>query len=650
MNDYLQKMVEAFPEAAVLMDIEGRVVGINKVALGLLGYRSIDVVGKSLYDFAPAQETTTLRDLMDETRALGRIRNQRIRLYDVRGRLCILKASLSLYRDERSSITGLILVVEDVASISRLEKELFEVKDFSQAMLDEAGVGIAVTDLKGVVVFASRGVEEAFNWSSGSLVGRNIIRESGSQLALNERFERLIKTGQSFDFESAATVDGGKRFYSNIFTLRRDAEGRAKGAVVVCNEVTKILEMEGQLRDTNSILREQTVDLKRIVEITRRLGSFLEKNRIYEEMAEAARKTLDPAAICYFQRRAPSGKMEADWTVGFGKKPDLAGYLDGLKTPKIIPDITVVKALSNLGEIEGIKSAVFIPILRKKKVFAALALFLNQTGEIRRGEIEILQSIGNSAAVALENARLYSETKENAAQLEIKVRERTSELERSNKVKDLFIDIMRHDMLKPADIGRLSTELVLEMEEDEDKKDILEKILQSQERMIDLIENASILAKLESGEVFEISEEDLGAVLKSTVSELEDMAEAKNMDLKINAAGEYPALVNPLIYDVFSNLLGNAIKYGPENTVVSAKITGSGRDWRIEVSDSGGGIPDAYKEDVFYRFSRLEKGGVKGTGLGLAIVKRVVAAHKGRVWVEDNPGGGSTFVVKIPRL
>ncbi|HDY74658.1 MAG TPA: PAS domain S-box protein, partial [Euryarchaeota archaeon] len=188
MNDFGLKMVEAFPEAAVLMDLEGRVVEINKVALDLLGYRSLDVVGRSLFEFAPAQEETTLRDLVDETRVLGRIRNRRIRLYDVRGRLCELKAAFSHYQDEASSFAGLILVFRDAAALSKLEKELFELRDFSQALLDEADVGIAVTDLKGTVVFASKGVEEAFAVSQGSLVGRNLIKESGSQLALNERF------------------------------------------------------------------------------------------------------------------------------------------------------------------------------------------------------------------------------------------------------------------------------------------------------------------------------------------------------------------------------------------------------------------------------------------------------------------------------
>jgi len=646
MKNHEIKIVEAFPEAAVLMDPKGIVVEINKTALDLLGYRSLDIMGRTLYDFAPVKEAATLRDLVEETEALGRIGNRRIRLYDVRGRLCILKASLSQYQSEAKGFTGTILAFEDAAAALEMEKELIELRDFSQALLDEAGVGIAVTDLRGVVVFASRGMEQAFSKPQGCLVGKNIIRESGSQLALNEMFERLIKTGQTFEFKSASGEAGSQRFYSNIFTLRRDSKGAAKGAVVVCNEVTKIREIEEQLRDSNNILREQTVDLKRIVEITQCLGSFLEKNRIYEEMAEAAKKTLNPAAICYLHQAADRRGLQVDWTTGFVKKPSLPAFTEGLKMPKIIDD----KTMSQANGLEGFTSAVFIPILRKNKVFAALALFLNEKREIRRGEIEILQSIGNSAAIAIENAELYSEIKENAAQLEIKVRERTSELESSNKVKDLFIDIMRHDLLKPADIGRLSTELILDMEDEADKKDILKKILQSQERMIDLIENASILAKLESGEEFEFSEEDLALVLMNTAAELEDLAEAKNMKLEINAEGEYPAHVNPLIYDVFSNLLGNAIKYGSENTSVTAEIRARDGNWRIIVSDSGAGIPDAYKEDIFQRFSRLEKGGVKGTGLGLAIVKRVAVAHNGRVWVEDKPGGGSRFIVEIPRL
>ncbi len=71
---------------------------------------------------------------------------------------------------------------------------------------------------------------------------------------------------------------------------------------------------------------------------------------------------------------------------------------------------------------------------------------------------------------------------------------------------------------------------------------------------------------------------------------------------------------------------------------------------KIYVKEWGYGIKDEDKAKLFTRFQRVEKKGVKGTGLGLAIVKRIVDLHGGRVWIEDNPEGGSVFYVKIPKI
>jgi signal transduction histidine kinase len=189
----------------------------------------------------------------------------------------------------------------------------------------------------------------------------------------------------------------------------------------------------------------------------------------------------------------------------------------------------------------------------------------------------------------------------------------------------------------------------MDLEDDPDKVKILKNILQSQVRIIDLIENASILAKLESGGKLEFKVGDLGVVLRSVADETADLADKKNIKIEVMIDGEYPAMINPLIYDVFSNLLGNAAKYGPSDSTVVASISDDSLNWKFSVVDNGEGIPDEHKETIFNRFKRLEKGAVKGSGLGLAIVKRVVKAHNGRVWVEDNPDGGSIFCVQIPK-
>lgn len=126
------------------------------------------------------------------------------------------------------------------------------------------------------------------------------------------------------------------------------------------------------------------------------------------------------------------------------------------------------------------------------------------------------------------------------------------------------------------------------------------------------------------------------------------LAKEKNITIEHHISRSCMFKASPLIKDVISNLLSNAIKHSPMNSKVILEID---RDppCRITVKDNGPGIPDKEKERIFERFSRIKKEGVKGSGLGLAIVKRVVDLHKGEVWVEDNPEGGSVFCVVLSK-
>jgi len=244
---------------------------------------------------------------------------------------------------------------------------------------------------------------------------------------------------------------------------------------------------------------------------------------------------------------------------------------------------------------------------------------------------------------------MTSKLKESYEGLEEKVRVRTKELSESNKLKDLFIDIMRHDLLNPAGVVRMSTQTALMDEKDSKKKETLKLIENSSNRLIKMIENASVFAKLESGEKVELKEMDLGIILKDAVEGLNSKAEERKIKLKLDAEGKFPAIVNPLIEDVIANFITNAIKYGPADSEIAIGIKKSGSSWRMWVADKGEGIPDKYKTAIFDRFTRLEKGAIKGSGLGLAIVRKIVELHNGKVWVEDNPGGGSTFIVELSR-
>ena len=105
------------------------------------------------------------------------------------------------------------------------------------------------------------------------------------------------------------------------------------------------------------------------------------------------------------------------------------------------------------------------------------------------------------------------------------------------------------------------------------------------------------------------------------------------------------------LQQLFQNLVGNAIKYRrPEAPpVVNITVRREGENWLFSVSDNGLGIEAEYKERIFGLFKRLHTGDeYSGTGIGLAICQRIVERYNGRIWVESEPGKGSTFNFTLP--
>lgn len=220
------------------------------------------------------------------------------------------------------------------------------------------------------------------------------------------------------------------------------------------------------------------------------------------------------------------------------------------------------------------------------------------------------------------------------------------ELKKLNNLKDLFTDIMRHDLLNPAGIIRTYTEFMME---DKPGDEDLELINKNSKKLIGMIENASAFSKLESVDEIELSDLNLKEILEGVCNDLRPAFEAENVELICNISKDMPIKANLMIEDVFINFLSNALKYAPEGKRVIFKAEEKDDRYRVSVIDFGAGIPDEHKEGIFNRFSRASKGAVKGTGLGLAIVVRLLELHDGKVWVEDNPAGGSIFIVELPR-
>ncbi|WP_340818054.1 response regulator [Methanolobus sp. WCC4] len=233
---------------------------------------------------------------------------------------------------------------------------------------------------------------------------------------------------------------------------------------------------------------------------------------------------------------------------------------------------------------------------------------------------------------------------------ELQLKEYAAELKRSNDLKDLFTDVMRHDLLNPAGLIRSFVELLLEMESDESKKRLLSNVNHSTEKLISMIEDAAHLAKLESVDDINFVRIDIASMLKDTIDSFMHQAGEKGMDIRLDLKDDSHAIANPMIERVFVNLLSNSIKYSPEGSIVTIDVVGHGDKLKISFTDQGDGIPDPSKSAVFDRFKRLHKDDIRGTGIGLAIVKRIMDLHKEDIGVTDNPEGrGSVFWLTLKK-
>jgi signal transduction histidine kinase len=225
-----------------------------------------------------------------------------------------------------------------------------------------------------------------------------------------------------------------------------------------------------------------------------------------------------------------------------------------------------------------------------------------------------------------------------------------NDAEAADRLKELLLDILRHDLLGPAGVVKTSLDVILLKEMPPEKQlKFLQLAETSINKMIEMIESAKVYARVASAETLPKEPADLNELFQGVADSYKTTLLERKIGLNYLPLREKKAAVNKMIENVFANLLSNAIKYSPEGSKIEVDIVDQGTNWRLYVKDWGDGITAEDKPTLFTRFKRVDKKGVKGTGLGLAIVKRIVDLHAGRVWIEDNPEGGSIFFVEIPK-
>ncbi len=230
------------------------------------------------------------------------------------------------------------------------------------------------------------------------------------------------------------------------------------------------------------------------------------------------------------------------------------------------------------------------------------------------------------------------------------------ELKRLDRFKSEFFANITHELRTPltlilAPLGLLLDEKLGALRDTQ--RSTLASMQRSGVKLSRLIGDLLDLSKLEESRLrLRIESRDLIAYLRGLVSQVEPLAQRKNITLSFEADATHAHLFCDLdrLERVFINLLSNATKFTDAGGSVWVRVIDEGPSVRVEVADTGVGFPSEMSEDVFQRFFQADMAGTRrfgGAGIGLALAKELVELHAGEIWASSAPGKGATFSVRL---
>jgi PAS domain S-box-containing protein len=533
----------------------------------------------------------------------------------------------------RAILAGtLVSIALLVLCFVRLSRELGERKRAQDALsksekwfsttLASIGDAVIATDMNGAVTFMNAVAQSLTGWSledgrgkSMDLVFDIVNKESrhpvenpvkkvfreGKVVGLADHTLLLSKDGREFDIEDSAApilTDSGESF----------------GVVLVFRDITETKLADEETRRQKELLQLILGSIADGVVVADSGGKFLLFNTAAEQFVGIGATDTTPD----------------QWSERYGN------YLPDTVTPYPSNDLPLVRAIRG----ESVDSAeVFI---RNAKV--PDGTLLSVTGRPLRGEDGILRG----GVVVFHDITLQKRAQE-ALVLAKEIAERAS------KFKDQFLSTMSHELRTPLNAILGFSDLLGDPRYgslNERQSRYVGHVHTSGQHLLRLINDILDLSKIEAGHLrLAIDNLPVNSAFDEVISALSPLAGQKSLTLSQLCEANLSVRADATRFkQMLMNLVGNAIKFTPEGG--SVKLSGSRSDGRVrvEVRDTGPGIPAEEQKRIFEAFYRLKHSGTapEGTGLGLAITERLVAMHGGELGLESELGRGSCFYFVLP--
>ncbi len=608
-----QGLLDGIPSLVLSLDIDGRITFLNQ---DLPGTSRDQAMGQALSDLIDPGHRARMERALETTLEDGEVskvtlawtRDPDDRVYDAH--------VVPMDQDQR--VQGAVVTASPVPAEPEVpaadDPELLShAEAFFHATLDALSMAIAIVDHEGVITAANRAWRSGFDGhlptEEAGQVGTDLIEAltaaQGPGRASHRTVARGIRAiieGHEESFTREYAEPGESQRWVEVQVVPFEGPGD-RGAIITYEDTTDRKRAEQERERASEQFEVAVGDLARSV------GVAADPLQAAERLVNAALRVtrtrvtaaVDPGGIISLRGRTEADRQEAH---------DL-----------LHADPSAFEWISaSLPDAERPVNLVALP----------------EGDELTDSDRKKLEILATQASLALQRAEVLE-----------RVRTAYERLDRSLEQKQVFMDVLSHDLKNPLAVARGRIEL-LSMKNPEVQND-LETVEESLDRAEDLIEKAVLYSKLEDQEDIERGERDLVTMVWEVADAMQPLAEERSIELGVDAPEFLICAAHPMLGRAIENLVSNAIKWSPEGEQVGVELERDGEIARLAVVDHGPGIPAEERRKLFTRFSRVDRSGVKGTGLGLAIAKRIVEMHKGVIWVEETPGGGSTFLIEIPR-
>jgi signal transduction histidine kinase len=421
-------------------------------------------------------------------------------------------------------------------------------------------------------------------------------------------------------------------------------------------------EQEAAFLDRATQLFNSTLELDMLLHQVTRLATEALGDSCSILLIEPGNAYLVPGASYHPDPKEQAIRLQAlrEFPIRIGNTPSVMGLAPsvmGLAAadghPYLIKDAQQDGRVRKSGWF-NIYSLIVVPIIVKGRILGVLGTSIAHPGRLfTQADLRLALALADRAALAIENARLYTQERRLRQELE----DLNQKVQEANQLKTEFVTVVTHELRSPLTSIEGYLDLLLEEEggEGAETRDMyLQIVKRSADRLLELINDLLDIARLEAGKLeLRRLPLDLEDLIQEVCGVLRPQIEAKGQHLHLDLAASLPVVTGDpeRLTQILLNLISNAHKYTPQGGSITIAMRAERAGVCIAVQDTGIGLSSEEQQQLFTKFFRAQHPLVReagGTGLGLAIARALVELHGGTITVVSAPDQGATFNVTLP--